>query len=106
MVEPSLDNYVRLESGKSVIVRATDWSINERSIVDPVTQRPKNIRSLIIAITEEDGRAVSKTLSVVSEKLASLLLPILQDTQFKQKRFRITKRGSGFATDFTVELLR
>jgi hypothetical protein len=97
-----LDNYVRLEEGITKELHFYDHYFAEREIRDPVTQRVKKVRVLIMRVDEEDGRKVDKEFSVMAEKLALQLMPYIQGGTYRNYKFRILKTGKGFTTEYTL----
>lgn len=102
---PLIENYVRIESGKCKVLRFDDWTKVTKVITDPLTGWTKEVEALLLHVVEEDGEKVSKVFSVLSSKLANTLWPYLESGEFKKRAFRICKSGTGFLTDYTVEVL-
>jgi len=102
-VEPAvLKNYVRLSPGVPKRLVLTEPIIEEVTIRDPVTQRPKVIRRLRWTVLEEDGVAVTKYFTTPSERLAQMLLAIWERRAGDRIRVQITEFGTGLAKDYEV----
>jgi hypothetical protein len=98
-VEPLvLKNYVKLTPGVPKRLVLTDPVIEEITIRDPKTQKPKTIRRLRWTVLEEDGMAVTKYFTTPSEKLAQMLYAIWDK--------RTTDRICVIITEFGVELAK
>lgn len=100
-----LDNFVRLEPGVSKRLHFTSHAIGPHQITDSVTGQPKTANALVFTVDREDGLLVSKTFSVLSEKLAQSLAPHLTDGGYKGLDFIITKSGQGFRTRYQVAVV-
>ncbi len=98
-----LMNYVQLEKDIPLKLHFTDHYFVQRLILDPTTGRKKSVKSLVFWVDEENGQPVAKTLSILSEKLSRKLQPYLAEESFKAYDFVITKKESGFTTDFVVD---
>ncbi|MCC6014094.1 MAG: hypothetical protein LM564_00125 [Desulfurococcaceae archaeon] len=98
-VEPQiLKNYVKLVSGVPKRLVLSDPVIEEITIRDPKTQKPKVIRRLRWTVLEEDGMTVTKYFTTPSEKLAQMLYAIWDK--------RTTDRICVIITEFGVELAK
>lgn len=80
----------------------TDPTIEEVTIRDPVTKKPKIIRRLRWTVLEEDGVAVTRYFTTPSEKLAQILLAIWDKRSGDRICVNITEFGTGLAKDFEV----
>lgn len=100
-----LSNYVTFEEGIPRRLHFTDHSFGDKEILDPVAQITKKVTTLVLVVDREDGHAVSKTLSITSENLASQLAGYLSDRAYRKYDFSITRRGSSFATRYTVDVI-
>ena len=102
-VEPLvLKNYVRLSPGVPKRLVLTDPVVEEVTIRDPKTQRPKTIRRLRWTVLEEDGMAVTKYFTTPSEKLAQMLMAIWDKRTGDRICVIITEFGTDLAKDFEV----
>jgi hypothetical protein len=102
-VEPLvLKNYVKLTPGVPKRLVLTDPAIEEITIRDPKTQRPKIIRRLRWAVLEEDGVATTKYFTTPSEKLAQMLLAIWDKRTGDRICVTITEFGIELAKDYEV----
>jgi hypothetical protein len=99
-----LDNYVRLEEGVPTRIHVADHAIVTREIRDTLTGWQKPTTILELRVDEEGGRPVAKVLSVTAEKLAQQLAPYLPGHLYRQYTYTITRRGSGFATAYQVQV--
>jgi len=100
-----LMNYVELTPEIPLRLHFTDDYRVQRDLPDPLTGKTKRVDSLIFWVDEVNGQPVAKTFSIVSKGLAALLEPYLSDKAYREYDFTITKRGSGFATQFQVDAL-
>jgi len=102
-VEPRvLSNYVKLIPGERKKLVLTDPRIEEVTIKDPKTQRPKSLRRLVFTVLEEDGVATTKYFSTVSEKLAQMLMTIWDKRTTDRICVYITEFGKDLAKDYEV----
>ena len=101
-----LMNYVNLETGTPTRMHFTDDYEVARLIED--RDRPgktKRISSLVLQVDELNGENVSRTFSILSEKLRGKLQGYLPERRYRNWDFVITKRGEGYGTTFEVEAL-
>ena len=102
-VEPRiLANFVRLTPGvrKRLVLR--DPTIEEITIVDPHTKRPKSLRRLRFTVTEEDGVPTTKYFTTLSEKLAQMLMALWDRRTADTICVYITEFGTSLAKDYEV----
>jgi hypothetical protein len=97
-----LKNYVTLEPGVRKRLVITDPRVEEVTIPDPKTKRPKTIRRLVWTVLEEDGVAVTKYFTVVSEKLAQMLMALWERRAADRICVEITQFGVDLAKDYEV----
>jgi len=100
-----LANYVKLTPDVPKLLHFIDHAITEKTIMDPLLKRPKTVRSLVFFVDEEDGAMVTKTFSIISEKLAARLWPYVEEKKYVNYNFRITQRGRGFLAEYEVEVI-
>jgi hypothetical protein len=99
----AVENYVRLVEGIPKRLHFVDHTFVRRKIKDPETKFEKEVQVLVFRVDYEDGRKVDKTFSVIQQKLASFFTPYLPGKAYKDVLFTITRIGSGFTAEFTVE---
>ena len=97
-----LKNYVVLEPGVKKRLVITDPRIEEVTIPDPKLKRPKTIRRLVWTVLEEDGVTVTKYFTVVSEKLAQMLIALWERRATDRICVEITMFGVDLAKDYEV----
>jgi len=90
-----VENWVVLSPGVPKRLHFTEHKVADRVITDPIFGRPKTVSSLLFLVDEEDGRAVNKTFSVVSEKLVGDLSGYLEGNRYRAYRFTIVKDAPG-----------
>ena len=100
-----LMNYIALETDRPIKIHVTDDYVVDRSIADNVRGGLKRVKSLVFQVDELDGESVSRTFSILSDKLAAKFQPYLRDRAYRNFDFRITKTGIDLATNFIVEAL-
>ena len=71
-----LMNYVALVPGVPTRMHFTDDYWVDREIADRETGKPKRIKSLVFQVDELDGEDVSRTFSILSQKLAAHMTPL------------------------------
>lgn len=98
-----LMNYIALSSGVPARLHFTDDYMVDRDITDPLTLKPKRVRGLVLQVDEVDGKPDSRTFSVLSQQLGSLLEPYLVDKAYRKWNFVITKVGGGFTARFQIK---
>jgi len=102
-VEPRiLSNYVRLTPGVKKKLVLKDPIIEEITIPDPITKRPKPLRRLRFTVIEEDGMPVTKYFTTLSEKLAQMLMALWDRRKGDTICVYITEFGTGLAKDYEV----
>ena len=97
-----LENIVRLERDVPATVHITDWEVQNRDITDPQTNRDKVVSALVMHVDELNGRPIDANLSTIADKFAATMRPFLEAGTFRDLNFTITKRGSGFGTNYEV----
>ena len=100
-----LMNYTEVLDGQTKTYHFTDQYMVDREIWDKELGKAKIIRSLVLSTDEVDGQIEFKSFSVVSTKLYTALSPYLPDNNFRDYRFKITRVGSGFRTEWQVEAI-
>ncbi len=101
-----LMNYVALVAGVPTRMHFTDDYEITRTIADKETGKPKRILSLVFQVDELNGEDVSRTFSVLSQKLAAHFKPFLKDKGYLSYDFIITQMGEGFLKDWNVQINR
>jgi len=101
-----LMNYIALQPGVPTRMHFTDDYWVDRDIGDKETGKPKRIRSLVLWADELEGEEVSRTFSILSEKLAAHLRPFLKDKRYIGYDFIITQIGEGFLKDWNVQVIK
>lgn len=102
----TLENFVRLETNveKALRFKRDSFRIEPREITDPNTKAKKTVQAAVLDVTEEDGNPVTKTLSTLSDKLATQLKAAHDNGSLYRYRVGIKKVGSGFATEYQIRL--
>ena len=98
-------NYVELLEDKPVTMHFTDWSDVTREIMDPVFNRLKPVEGISLWVDLLDGQPSARTLNIISQKLIKQLTPYRAHDKYANYLFTITKRGSGWRTDFDVDVV-
>lgn len=103
----TLENYVKLAPEVEKILRIKDGSfrVEDRLITDIITHKEKSLRVAVVDVYEEDRIPVAKSFSTTSEKLATTLKTMHDNGDLYKYPIGITKRGTGFRTEFEVRLL-
>jgi len=76
-------------------VHFTDHKIERRVITDPITRASRTVESLLFVVDEEDGRATSRTYSILSQKHASEFAGYLEGRKYRDYTFQIIKDAPG-----------
>jgi hypothetical protein len=97
-----LKNYVVLEPGVKKRLVIKDPYIEEATIPDPKTRRPKTVRRQMWTVLEEDGMTVTKYFPVVSEKLAQMLTALWEKRTADRICVEVTMFGVDLAKDYEV----
>lgn len=102
-----LANYVKLVTDveKLLRIKADSFRIEEREITDPKTKIAKTSRAAVVDVLVEDGVDVAKTFSTLSDKLATTLQAHHLNGDLYKYTVGITRRGSGFRTEYEVRLI-
>ncbi|KKN37958.1 hypothetical protein LCGC14_0758450 [marine sediment metagenome] len=100
-----LMNYIRLVAGIPTRMHFTDHYYIDRVVADRDTSKPKKLRSLVFWVDELDGEDVSRTFSILSQKLEAHFLPFLKGEKFKEYDFIVTQMGEGFLKDWNVQTI-
>jgi len=100
----TFSNYVALEPGIPKRLHFTDHYLVQREIADRDTGGVKKIWSHVFYVNEEDGEEVSKTFSILSEKLWRALEPYEPNNVYRGYDFIITQMGDKFQKDWNVQV--
>lgn len=102
----TLANYVKLEADIEKVLRIKQGSfhIEPRTITDPVTKDQKIVNAAVMTVIEEDGKAIDKTFSTLSDKLASTLRVSHENGNLYRYRVGIKPVGEGYAREYQVRL--
>lgn len=98
-----LENYVKLVQGVPCRLHFSDHGIVRRAITDPDSHRSKEVNALEFVVDRENGKVVSKSYSVLSEKHAEDFRRFLADKSYRQFDFVITVYGKGYLAVYSVE---
>jgi len=102
-----LTNYIRLSPGIPARLHFTDDYLIDRDVADK--ERPgmtKRLKTLVFQVDTYDAHEVSRTFSVMSQKLASTFEPYLKDKSYRLYDFIITEMGDGFYKDWNIQTIR
>jgi len=78
----------------------------DREIADRETGKSKRIKSLVFWCDQLNGEPAARTFSILSEKLAAHMEPLLPNKQYTQYDIIITQMGEGFLKDWNVQLIK
>lgn len=95
LAESPIQNWVILAPGVEVRLRFSDHRIVTKTIVDPVSKGSKSIEALEFTVTVQDGKVVSRSFSIASQRLAGELGPYLVDKRYRNYEFTIVKDAPG-----------
>lgn len=98
-----LMNYIELVRDVPVRMHLSDRYDITREVHDKLLNRVKSVNSLTFWVDELDGQPASRSFSVLSDRLRGKLEPYLAGNRFREFDLVITKRGEGFAVDWSVE---
>ena len=90
-----IQNWVKLAPTVPTRLHFTAYAIVNTPITDPTTKFTKTVQSLQFQVDKQDGAPVSKTFSILSERLAAEFNPYLADNQYTRFEFVIVKDGPG-----------
>ena len=98
-----LENYVKLTQGVPTRLHFADHAIIKKTITDPDSRRTKEINALEFVVDRENGKVVSKSYSILSEKHALDFRRYLDDKGYRLFDFTITVYGKGYLAVYSVE---
>lgn len=101
-----LMNYVRLSPGVPTRMHFTDWYSMDRDIQDKESGKIKRIHSEVFQVDELNGEDVSRTFSIMSQKLWAHLQPYTTDRRYNDYDFIITEMGEGFYKDWNIQVIK
>lgn len=101
-----LSNYIALVPGVPTRLHFTDDYKITRTIADGETGKPKEIHSLVFYVNTLGGEDVSRTFSILSQKLAAHFEPFLKDKKYVDYDFIVTEIGTGFLKDWNVQVIK
>ena len=91
--------------GIPVTVKLRNARTEQRVITSSDDGQKKTVPALLFDVVEKDGKPASSLYSVVSKKHAAAFRPYLDDGSYVSKTFRITKKGTGFNTEYQLQVL-
>lgn len=100
-----LENYITLEPGKTEVLHFKDHAMRRTRMRDPLTGQEKTVTALVLTVDERGGVVADTLLSIIQEKLAAALAPYLEGQRYRQYTFALTRRGSGFTTEWEIQAL-
>ncbi len=100
-----LGNYVIFDEGVPERLHFSDHQKRVKTITDPQTGRPRTINAVDFTVDRLNGQPVVSTLSIIQEGLYASIEPYLKERQYLAYDFIITKRGTGYQTKWTVEVI-
>lgn len=98
-----LRNYVALEPGVPARLHFTEIFKQTKTIVDPLTRRPKSLTTLECTVDELNGQPISSVYSVSSEKHAQDFAPYLVGERYRDYDFIITVSGEGWRREYQFQ---
>jgi len=101
-----LMNYITLVPGVPTRMHFTDHYYITREIADRETGKPKKVQSLVFWVDSLGGEDAARTLSILSQKLASHFAPFLPNKEYTKYEFIVTQIGEGFLKDWNVQPIR
>lgn len=90
-----ITNFVTLSPGVEKTIHLTDHRIMVVVITDSFTKQPKKVEALMFSVDEEDGRAVSRTYSILSQKHAAEFSGYLEGKRYRDYVFTVMKDYAG-----------
>lgn len=93
--DPPVSNWIILEPGVPKRLHFFAHGRVQRQIRDAITGVEKMVDSLYFNVDFEDGKPVSKSYSVVSQRLAAELAPYLPGKRYEHFAFTIVKGAPG-----------
>jgi len=99
-----LQNYVILQEGVPARMHFVDHEITSREITDPLTNKPKTVKALVLTVDELNGTPIHGFYSTISEKHAVQFSPYLEGKTYREKVITITQMGKGFSRDWLVKV--
>ena len=98
-----LRNYITLRPGERKRLVITDPRIEEVTIPDPKTKRPKILRRLVFTVLEEDGVPITSYFPILSEKLAQMLIALWERRAADRICVEVAVFGTDLAKDYEVK---
>ena len=98
-----LENFVKLTEGVPTRLHFSDHALIKKTITDPVSGRAKEVNALEFVVDRQDGKVVSKSYSIVSEKHAIDFQRYLADKSYRQFDFVVTIFGKGYLATYSIE---
>lgn len=98
------ENWVVLKPGVPVTLHFAAHKMVDRVITDPVFGVQKKVSSLMFLVDQENGAVVTKSFSVVSQKLAEDLRGYLEGERYKAYRFTFIKDAPGLVPPRILEV--
>jgi len=90
-----IENFIVLAPGVERSLHFRDHALVPRVITDPVLKERRTVESLLFYVDEENGRAVDKTYSIVSQKHAAEFSGYLEGKRYRGYVFVVIKDAPG-----------
>ena len=101
----SIDNgSVILNQGVPAAMKFSAYKELDRDRRDPDSGFISKMHVLSFQVVELNGAPTLAIYDITSEKLASQIRPYLADPSFTLKTFTITRTGSGYATQYQLQV--
>jgi len=94
-LESPITNFVMLSPGVQKELHFSDHKIEPRVITDPLTKAQRKVESLLFIVDVEDGRSVSRTYSILSQKHAAEFTGYLEGKRYRDYVFTVVKDAPG-----------
>lgn len=98
-----ISKWVRFEEGQTHTMRLDGHLFMDRQVKSPVTGRINVLSALVFDVGYLDGLQGYWQWSILSEKAKASFAPYLPEKTYKGRIVRVTKTGSGFLTQYTIE---
>jgi len=100
-----ISNYVILKPGVPVRLHFSDHGVAKRMIMDPIRGVQVERESLVLYVDREEGNAVSKMYSILSQKHAAEFSGYLPGKRYLGYEFVVVKDAAGTVPPRIVQVL-
>lgn len=99
------EDFVKIKAGIEKVLTISNPVRQDQTILEDNGETTKTVPGISFDVSEEDGQAVKKKLTVTSKRLVKKLRPYIESGRIGENtalKLKITKKGEGFDIFYEV----